>query len=530
MLKTITYSNIPTYKTLLKQIAQLQIIIGFVMMTPSVVALIYQEWYSLAGFMLAGTIASTSGYLILKLLGTAKEPEQKHAMAIAALGWIMAIFIGGLPFYIIAHITPPEIMQQYVPAGFDYESSLNNFKNYLHCIFESTSAYTTTGFTMAYHEPSIGKSLLFYRSFANFIGGAGFLIMALAVFKQLPGQGSILLYSSEFSGEKLKTSVISTAKAIWKVYAGITLLMTLYLIIGTAIILPNYPLTENIFDAFNHAMAGQATGGFSTLDNSIAEYNSPAMEILHILPMFLGALSFPFFYKLVMSKDIRMFWNDIQARAIILVCIVGSIITSILLMHSDSVSNPVREGVFQFISALSTTGWQTSNMATWDDSSILFIVFGAMVVGGAAGATVGGIKVIRALILQKGLRWQINKVFLPKSAIKSVSFNHKRWLPEEMNAELARAAMYTILYLVILFICTVITVQLMPEGFTLKDALFETTSAQSTVGLSNGITDPSMNPALEIVFIIQMLAGRLEIIPLLVLARILFFGTKSRML
>jgi trk system potassium uptake protein TrkH len=279
MFKTITYTNIPTYKTLLKQIAQLQIIIGFVMMTPAIVALIYQEWYSLAGFMLAGTIASTTGYIILKLLGTAKEPEQKHAMAIAALGWIMLIIIGGLPYYITAHITPLEIMQSFVPAGFDYESSLLNFQNPLHCIFESTSAYTTTGLTMAYHEPSIGKSLLFYRSFSNFIGGAGFIIMALAVFRQLPGQGSVMLYSSEFSGEKLKTSVISTARAIWKVYALITFLMAVYIAIGTYFILPDYPLSDNIFEAINHAMAGQATGGFSPLDDSIAGYNSAGMDM-----------------------------------------------------------------------------------------------------------------------------------------------------------------------------------------------------------------------------------------------------------
>ena len=142
------------------------------MIGPALIGTIYCEWYSVAGFLISGTVAAVSGYLIKTLLGEAKEPEQKHAMAIAALGWIMAIFIGGLPFYVIAHITPDNVMQSFVPSGMGYLSSLHNFKNYLHCVFESTSAYTTTGFTMAYHEPSIGKSLLFYRSFANFIGGA----------------------------------------------------------------------------------------------------------------------------------------------------------------------------------------------------------------------------------------------------------------------------------------------------------------------------------------------------------------------
>jgi trk system potassium uptake protein TrkH len=530
MFKTITYTNIPTYKTLLKQIAQLQIIIGFVMMTPAIVALIYQEWYSLAGFMLAGTIASTTGYIILKLLGTAKEPEQKHAMAIAALGWIMLIIIGGLPYYITAHITPLEIMQSFVPAGFDYESSLLNFQNPLHCIFESTSAYTTTGLTMAYHEPSIGKSLLFYRSFSNFIGGAGFIIMALAVFRQLPGQGSVMLYSSEFSGEKLKTSVISTARAIWKVYALITFLMAVYIAIGTYFILPDYPLSDNIFEAINHAMAGQATGGFSPLDDSIAGYNSAGMDMLFLLPMFLGALSFPFFFKLIQTGNFKLFFQDFQARAIIIVCIIGSVLLSVSLVYADVVPNPIRVGVFQFISALSTTGWQTSNIATWDDTSILLIVAFAMIVGGAAGGTVGGIKVIRALILQKGLRWQINKIFLSANTIKSVSLNKKRLLPDEMNSELARAGLYTLIYIIFIFVSTLFTLHYMSADYTLADAIFESASAQGTVGLSNGITDPGMSPVLETVYIIQMLAGRLEIIPLMVLLRILFFGTKSRML
>jgi trk system potassium uptake protein TrkH len=158
------------------------------------------------------------------------------------------------------------------------------------------------------------------------------------------------------------------------------------------------------------------------------------------------------------------------------------------------------------------------------------IVAFAMIVGGAAGGTVGGIKVIRALILQKGLRWQINKIFLSANTIKSVSLNKKRLLPDEMNSELARAGLYTLIYIIFIFVSTLFTLHYMSADYTLADAIFESASAQGTVGLSNGITDPGMSPVLETVYIIQMLAGRLEIIPLMVLLRILFFGTKSRML
>lgn len=514
------------YRTFVKQITSLQIILGLVMLVPSVVAIIYGEWYSLAGFLIAGSVTAGSAYMVHRLLGHTEEPQYKHSLAIAALGWLMIITVGGLPYWVIAHLTPYEVMQQFVPAGMDYESSLLYFKNPLHCIFESTSAFTTTGLTMAYHEPSVGKSILFYRHFSQWVGGAGFIVMALAVFKQIPGQGTMLMYGSEASGVKLRTNVVETARAIWKVYVVVTLAMVAYIAVGTFFILPDYPLADNLFDAINHAMAGQSTGGFSTLDNSIAEYQSPGMEWLLIPPMIIGSLSLPFLFRFVIQRKFKELCTDMQTRAILIGMVVGSIGLSLFLLLSGAVEHPFREGIFQFVSAISTTGWQTSNIGAWDDISTLFIVATAMIVGGCAGATVGGIKIIRALLLQKGLIWHINKVFLSKNALKTVKFGGRTLLPDEMNSELARAGLFTLIYVIFVFVSTMFTLHFMPEGYTMADAIFESASAQGTVGLSTGISDPSMSPVLEVVYIIQMWAGRIEIIPLLVLVRVLFFGTK----
>jgi trk system potassium uptake protein len=518
------------YKTFIKQIASLQIILGAVMLVPGIVAILYQEWYSLIGFIIAGLFTTISGYLIYRVLKKTEEPQYKHSLAIAAVGWFMIMVMGALPYFIIAWITPIEVMQQFVPAGFTYESSLVYFRNPLHALFESTSAFTTTGLTMAYHEPSVGKAILFYRSFSQWVGGAGFIVMSLAVFRQLPGQGAILLYGSEASGTKLRTNVIETARAIWKVYFFVTGAMVVYLTMGTYIILPDYPLSENIFDAFNHAMTGQSTGGFSTLDDSIAGYQSFEMEMLFILPMALGGFSIPFFYRFLFQGKLNEIWTDIQTRSMIIASVIGGIILSLFLIRGNLISNPVREGMFQFISALTTTGWQTTNISNWDDISILIIVATAMIVGGSAGGTVGGIKIIRALLLQKGLAWHVNKVFLSRNAIKTVRFNKKILLPDEMNAELARAGIFTLIYMIFVFISTVVTVYFMDPSFRLADAIFESASAQGTVGLSSGITDPGMAPILEAVYIIQMWAGRIEIIPVLVLLRVLFVGTKSKII
>lgn len=515
-------------KTVVKQIASLQLILGFVMITPCVVAIIYGEWYSFTGFLISGVSVAAIGYGVFRLLKNTEDPKYQQALLIAALGWLMIIVMGAIPYYIIAQITPLEVMQAFVPKGFDYESSLLNFRNPLHCLFESTSAFTTTGLTMSYHEPSVGKTILFYRCFSQWIGGAGFIVMALAIFKHIPGQSAILLYGSEASGTKLKTNVIQTARSIWQVYFTVTIFMVAYLIVGTYFILPDYPLADNIFDAINHAMAGQSTGGFSTLDDSIAGYHSAKMEILFLFPMLVGGLSIPFLYRFIFLKNFSELWKDIQARAIIIASIVGGILLSIFLINSEGVSNPFREGMFQFISALSTTGWQTSAIGQWNDLPILFIVAGAMIVGGSAGATVGGIKIIRALLLQKGLRWHINKIFSSKNTVKTVKFNNRYLLGEEMNSELARAGIFTLIYLIFVFVSTMFTVYYMGSDYSLSDALFESASAQGTVGLSTGISDPGMSPILESIYIIQMWAGRIEIIPVLVLVRILFYGIKTR--
>lgn len=518
------------WRTFIKQIASLLIILGVVILIPCVVAIIYQEWYSLAGFLLVGIfilIVSTSVY---RLLRHTEEPKHKHSLAIAAIGWFIIMLFGALPYFVIAWITPDEAMQEFVPAGSDYISSLLNFRNPLHALFESTSAFTTTGLTMAYNEPSVGKTILFYRSFSQWIGGAGFIVMALAFFKTLPGQGAMNLYGSEASGTKLRTNVIHTARAIWKVYFFITAVMFVYITIGTYFILPDYPLSENIFDAINHAMCGQSTGGFSTLDDSIAGYGSVEMEMLFVLPMLLGGLSIPFFYRFIFQQKFDELWKDIQARSIIIASIIGGIVLSLFLFQSGLVPNPFREGLFQFVSAITTTGWQTSNIAAWDDISILIIVVTAMIVGGSAGGTVGGIKIIRALLLQKGLRWHISKVFLPKNSIKTVRFDNKTMLAEEMNSELARAGIFSLIYILFVFISTLFTLYFMNGNFGLADAIFESASAQGTVGLSTGITEPSMSPILEGVYIIQMWAGRIEIIPVLILLRVIFYGTKSRII
>jgi len=519
-----------TYQIVLKEIGNLMALMGFILVIPGVVALFYNEWYSFLGFFMSGIITYGIGISLYSAFLDASEPQFNHGYIIAAFTWLLLTVMGALPFYIIANITPPDIIQKFVPVGANYTSSLLIFQSPLHCFFESMSAYTTTGLTMTVHEPSVGKAILFYRSFAQWIGGAGFIVLVLALFKHNSGRSVRLLYQSESYGANLKNKVRDTTKVIWKSYVFITLFTIFYLIIGTYFILPDYPLADTVFDSINHALSGLSTGGFSTLDNSISSYNTTAMDYLYLLPMILGSFSLPFYYLIFYKHKFNEIWLDIQTRSLLICFFIGGISLSLLLMYSQAVPNPLSVGMFQYVSAMSTTGWHTSNLHLWDDSSLLFIIFVAMIIGGAWGGSVGGIKIYRALFIQKGIRWQIKKEFFSQNTVKALKFDGKIMLPEEANTKLASVSTYVLLFFVILIGSTFITTFFIPDNFTFLDALFESTAAQTTSAFSVGITNPSMNPVVEVIYILQMWLGRLEIIPVLALFRSVFMGTDPKIL
>lgn len=520
--------KVRSYQIILKEIGNLVSLMGFVLLIPVFVSVIYFEWYSGISFLIASGISFALGRTLYFVFRKAHEPQYNHGYIIAALGWLLMTMVGALPFYIAAYLTPESILQSFVPQNATFGNSLLYFRNPLHCLFESMSAYTTTGLTMTVHEPTVGKTILFYRSFAQWIGGAGFIVMALAMIKHGSGRSLKLLYRSESTGINLRTKVMDTAQDIWKSYAIITGITIVYLIIGTWIILPDYPLSDNVFDAVNHAMAGLSSGGFSTLDDSIAGYHSEAMDYLHLLPMIFGSFSLPFYFRIFYKGQLSEIWRDVQTRTLLYCFFIGSIILSLLLKYSQAVSEPFREGIFQYISAISTTGWQTSNIHLWDDRSFLFIIFAAMFIGGAWGGTVGGIKIYRAVFIAIAVKWHIKKSFYSPYAVRTIKFDGKTMLPDEIYSELANASIFTIMFFIILIVSTFVSTFFLPENYTFFDALFESLAAQSTAGLTVGITDPGMHPVVEIIYIFQMWIGRLEVFPVLALLRFVICGFNTK--
>ena len=212
-----------------------------------------------------------------------------------------------------------------------------------------------------------------------------------------------------------------------------------------------------------------------------------------------------------------MFWRDPQFRSMILVFAILIPSLVLLLQGSPAVSDPVREGIFQVVSGVSGTGWQTSNIGDWSASAVLVLAWGGMIISGSAGSTVGGIKLIRGYILLRAVGWRVRKVFLPPEAVLPFRVGDRNLRSDAMQREVGDAAIFSLLYLLILGVSVIIVAHLMGPDFTLADAIMESISAQSTVGLSSGITDPAMPVTLELLFIFQMWVGRLEIFPVIIL-------------
>jgi trk system potassium uptake protein TrkH len=207
--------------------------------------------------------------------------------------------------------------------------------------------------------------------------------------------------------------------------------------------------------------------------------------------------------------------------------LVGTPLLIGLIWTIPAVADPVREGLFQFATALSTTGWQTSAIGDWSGGAILFIVFGAMIVGGSAGATVGGIKIIRVYVLARGIRWETIRAFLPKHAAVRFQIGTRHLTRSEMNDDLSQAAILSGLYLTLMMGSAVVLTLLVDPSYSLADIIFESATAQGTVGLSTGVTRPAMNAWAESILIFQMWIGRLEIFPVILFLRWILAGGAS---
>jgi trk system potassium uptake protein TrkH len=504
-------------RTVLSDLGRILQALSGMMFLSILVPIIWKEYYAIPGLLVSGGLTLGVGSLFSKLAGDAEEPAKLHGMMIAASGWFLVALFGSLPFLLVAWTVTLDPLWLSVSAD---TATLAVFRNPLNGIFESMSGFTGTGLTMAVHENTLPHTLQWWRSFIQWVGGVGVIVLTTAILSR-PGSGSLTLYESEARSAKIHPSIVSTVRTIWWIFL-------LFTFVSIALLwLAGMPL----WDAINHAMTSLATGGFSVTDNSIATYNSIIIEFALIPIMILGGIAFPVHY-LMLQGDLRKLYQDLQTRWVFIFFGAGSAALTLLLYHFgtyDTLFQSFRYGLFQFVSAASCTGFQTAGSLgqTWSSLSQLTVVFG-MFVGAAAGSTVGGIKLIRLLTLWKGATHRIAGVFYPSSAIRRFEIDGRVLSDIELSREFEEAAIIALLWLVFLAVGIIGLSLLIPQeaGFTLANIVFEIASAQGNVGVTTGITGPLMTAPAKILLIFNMWIGRLEIIPVLVLLRAVLGGDR----
>ncbi len=343
------------------------------------------------------------------------------------------------------------------------------------------------------------------RSFAHWIGGMGIIVLSVAILPEL-AVGGMQLFSAEASGidsDKLSPRIAATARMLWVLYFGITAVLTLLLLGGM-----------DFFDAINHAMATIATGGFSTKGNSIAAFDSLYVEMVLLVFMFISGLSFTLQYRAIVRREPGRLLNNPEAKLYTLLTVSAILFITLNLLadHGYSIGQALRSASFQVVSVITTTGYGTDNFDSWPHFSRLLLV-ALMFVGGCAGSTAGGSKVIRLYVVLKHAGIQMRKLVRPR--LVEVLHIGRREVPRETTEGVL--GYYLLYFAAILFIGLVLTA----FGMDVISGITASISAMNSIGPGLGTVNAGADfghiPDVGLYFLsFGMLLGRLEIYTVLI--------------
>lgn len=469
--------------------------------TPLLWAAVTAEWNPFGSFLLMVGV-----FAFLGVLGSWLSPPQprldwSQGMVVVALAWLVVPVIGAIPFILSGHFGTP-----------------------LDAIFDSVSGLTTTGLAVISDLDHLASSLNFWRHLLQFLGGLGIIVAALTVFV---GPGGITLYFGEARGERFLPSVTSISRFIWMVavvhLAAVVSALTLvgWLVLG-------FQFHRAAFHAINMFLAGFSTGGFAPQSTSIGYYHSAIFEGVAAVSMVAGVMSFGVHHSLWRGPR-RDAIANLETRTLLstfgftlLLTLTGLAATSAF----TEITGLTRQGLFQVFSAHTTTGWATissTELSAWGGLAFGGIAI-AMALGGMGSATAGGVKALRVGLTVKAVVNQVKRALLPEQALVPATYyqgGRRHLTHDAVMAVMTISLLYVALYLLGTGVA-------MAYGIPLQQALFESVSASATIGLSVGVTDPSMPVLLQIVYMLQMWAGRLEFLALFSLVGFLYAAVRGR--
>ena len=492
------------WQTIFKFQGLLLLILAFMMIFPLIFSIYYgsNDTQAILLSILITTFFGSILSIFLKVRGIIRA---KEGFVIVTLGWLIAACFGALPAFIHG----------------SFGNYTNPFFNYIDCVFEAMSGFTTTGATILTEIEGKAKGIIFWRSLTHWLGGMGIILLTIAI---LPifGLTSGQLYNAEVPGptkDRISPKIKDTAKILWSIYLGMTILETALLMAGGM----------SLYDALCHTFGTLATGGFSTLNKSIGGFNNLYFEIIIIFFMYLAGINFTLHFKLI-KLNIKEFIKNPEWRFYTLTILIVIIVITLnihfynydqeslnkyseLIKYKNSFWQSLRYAAFQTISITTTTGFCTANFNVWPSFSRLLLVL-MMFFGGCAGSTGGGVKQIRMMIVFKKVFSEIKKMANPKS-IFSIRIGD-----ESIQDSIAKNVVALVILFVMLFTGTTLFLALMGYDIITSFAASIATLGNIGPGLARvGAIEnyAFFDPLSKVVLTFSMLFGRLEIYSVLIL-------------
>ena len=438
------------------------------------------DWIPL---LISSMITALIGFIAFKTTRFDQDLRTKEGFAIVTLGWFFFSIFGSLPF----------LISGYIPS-------------FTNAFFETMSGFTTTGASILTDIEALPHGILFWRSLTHWIGGMGIIVLSIAILPFL-GIGGMQLFKAEVPGpvaDKLTPRITETAKILWGVYVLFSAVETGLLMLGGM----------NLFEALCHTFGTMATGGYSTKNASIGAYHSTYIDFVIIIFMIIAGTNFSIHYRFL-KGDFKSYFKNQEFLVFIVIIGLATFLIGIdtFLNHYHSIGKTLQKTLFQVVSILTTTGYGTADYEQWASSSQI-ILFLMMFIGGCAGSTGGGMKVVRVFVLMKFVFSEIVRLIHPH-AVVSVRFGNKV-IPREV---LTNVMGFFILFV---FLFTIGVIVMSAIGLDMVTAFGSVAATLGNIGPGLGGVGPTDNyadiPAIgKWILSFFMLAGRLEIFTVIIL-------------
>lgn len=447
-----------------------------------IISLIYfdSDWRAL--LISSGLTISVGALMMLLSRKSDKNFGKREGYIIVSLVWIIFSIFGSLPFLISGAI--PSITDAF---------------------FETMSGFTTTGASILNDIESMPRGLLFWRSITQWMGGMGMIVMSLAILPML-GIGGMQLFIAEVPGptaDKIHPRVKETAKRLWGIYIFFTLSEMILLMFGGM----------DWFDAINHSFTTMATGGYSTKQASVAAFN-PYIQYVIILFMFIAGTNFTLSYFVLKRKPIKLIQNEEFRYYLGFVLGFTFLVFMVLVFaHGRPIEKSFRDALFQIVSLITTTGYATDDYLLWGAFGLV-LAFSVMFIGGSAGSTGGGIKVVRIVLLIKNAALEFKRLVHP-NAIIPVRFNKNA-----VQSDIITNVQAFVIFYILMFVVGAVAMSAL--GMDLDSAMGASIASLGNIGPGIGSVGPVENfyhihPIGKWVLSFLMLIGRLELFTVLIL-------------